>query len=194
MKSSPSLAPPGAGIPTIERMVGGLQLKWLCFSCDVKATLAIIADERDRITQLTQGTPTTAAAQRVLIPRLPGLEDSSRDWSEWMTLDHLCIVNTQIAGVISLLIQGQTPPGPGASTAAVKPRTAVDEAVLEQFHLSCDQLLASARELLSGENPHLQARYRHPWFGALDARQWLVMAAMHLGIHRRQIVGIQHRR
>lgn len=194
MKSSPSLAPPGAGIPTIERVVGGLQLKWLCFSCDVKATLAIIADERDRITQLTQGTPATAAAQRVLIPRLPGLEDSSRDWSEWMTLDHLCIVNTQIAGVISLLIQGQTPLGPGASTAAVKPRTTADEAVREQFHLSCDQLLASASEWLPGENRHLRVRYRHPWFGELDARQWLAMAAMHLGIHRRQIVSIQQRR
>ncbi|MBX3389322.1 MAG: hypothetical protein KF691_07680 [Phycisphaeraceae bacterium] len=44
-----------------------------------------------------------AAAERVLIPRLRGLEDSSRYWSVWMMLDHLRIVNSQVAMVIASL-------------------------------------------------------------------------------------------
>ena len=194
MTVSSSLAAPGAGIPAIERVVGGLQLKWLCLTCDLSETLARFEAERELVTQLTASTSATAAAQRVLIPRLPGLEDSSRDWSEWMTLEHLRIVNAQIANVVSLLMRGQVPPGLGASTAAVKPRADVDAAVCAQFQLACDQLVDSARELMQAGMRRPLARYRHPWFGELDARQWLVMAAMHMGIHRRQLVSIQQRR
>lgn len=192
-KTSP-LAAPGAGIPTIERLVGGLQLQWLCLTMGMDATRQQFETEHRQLEQLTASTPAVAATRRVLIPRLPGLEDSSRDWSEWMTLEHLCIVNTQIAAVSRRLSRGQVPEGAGASTAAVKPPAAVDDSVRERFRFSCADLIAAMGEIASMGRQRDAVRYRHPWFGPLDARQWLVMATMHMGIHRRQIACIQRLR
>ena len=35
--------------------------------------------------------------------------------------------------------------------------------------------------------PQTAARYRHPWFGPLDAAGWHALAATHMGVHRRQL-------
>jgi len=45
-------------------------------------------------------------AKRLLIPRLRGMEDSSRNWSVWMTLDHLRIIHGSFIGVIGTLVKG----------------------------------------------------------------------------------------
>ena len=34
------------------------------------------------------------------------------------------------------------------------------------------------------------ARHSHPWFGPMDAAHWHALAAVHNGLHRRQIVSI----
>jgi hypothetical protein len=124
-----------------------------------------------------------SGAVRVLIRRPPGLEDSSRYWSVWMTLDHLRIVNSEMARVIGALTKGQQPAGQ-ASTAAVKPSLEVSAAVVTGYEESCDALLAvvaAAPELKTA------VRFAHPWFGPLDAAGWHALAAGHMGIHRVQI-------
>ncbi len=125
---------------------------------------------------------------QVLIPRLRGLEDSSRNWSVWMTLDHLRIVNMQIAGVMQALLAERVPPGK-ASTAAVKPSPEATAAVLPAYHASCD---AVERVAARAAAPSLRTRLRfaHPWFGPLDAAGWHAMAAMHMGIHKAQVRAI----
>jgi len=75
---------------------------------------------------------------RVLIDRLPGLEDSSRCWSVWMTLDHLRITNAAFAEVITQLRNGQIPPGK-ASTAAVKPSETANAFVDATYEALCDE-------------------------------------------------------
>jgi uncharacterized damage-inducible protein DinB len=119
----------------------------------------------------------------VLIDRVPGLEDSSRYWSLWMTLDHLRIVNHGIARTIESLSKEISPTGQ-ASTAAVKPSPAVDSSVLDAFEKSCDAVLAAVS---AAPNLKSRARYTHPWFGPLDAAGWHAMAAGHMTIHRKQI-------
>ncbi len=124
--------------------------------------------------------------EQVLIPRLSGLEDSSRFWSVWMTLEHLRITNSVFAMVITSLAQGKVPQKQ-ASTADVKPRSDVTAEVEAAFEASCDQLLAAVAAV-----PELKtaARYPHPWFGPLDAAGWHALTATHMGIHRQQIAKI----
>jgi len=76
--------------------------------------------ERSKIKSLYSNLTEDNAKARILIKRLPGLEDSSRYWSVYMTLDHLRIVNLSIADVITKLANGAKPKV-AASTAAVKP-------------------------------------------------------------------------
>jgi hypothetical protein len=45
--------------------------------------------------------------RRVLVPRLLGIEDSSRNWSVYMVLEHLVIVNSAIAATLPRLYAGR---------------------------------------------------------------------------------------
>jgi len=118
-----------------------------------------------------------------LIKRVRGLEDSSRYWSVWMTLDHLRIMHTGLTRVIASLSREITPPG-AASTAAVKPSPQVTAAVVGEYEASCEALLAT---VAAADNLNTAARFTHPWFGPLDAAGWHALAAGHIGIHRVQI-------
>jgi len=111
-----------------------------------------------------------------------GLEDSSRYWSVWMTLEHLRIVHLGIARTIDSLAREIAPSGQ-ASTAAVKPRADVDASVVEDYEKSCDALLAAG----AAAKLNSTARFPHPWFGPLNDRGWFALAGGHLGLHRRQI-------
>lgn len=181
--NTPRLAPPGAGLPTIERLIGKAIFAMRRWRGSQAAFTAEFERERRVIGGLHVGRDELTLRRKVLIPRLRGLEDSSRCWSVYMTLEHLRIVNTAIAGVIGALTQGHIPPGQ-SNTAAVKPGDGIGPEVVAEYERSCDVLLAQV-----AAHPDLKskARYAHPWFGPLDAAGWHAMAAMHLGIHRAQI-------
>jgi hypothetical protein len=179
----PKLAAPGAGLPKIELLIG----RWLLARSLRRGTresfIAQFQRERETIRALVDSCDAESAARRILIKRPRGMEDSSRNWSVWMTLDHLRIVNGGITRTIGVLVKGVVPPGK-ASTAAVKPSLEATAAVVAEYEASCDALLAQAANA-----PDLKAtvRFAHPWFGPLDAFGWLAMAASHMGIHRVQI-------
>lgn len=180
------LAPPGAGIPVIERFIGGVLLSLRRWRSSREQIAAEFSAERELIARLYGGPDEGTLRTRVLIPRLRGLEDSSRNWSVLMTLDHLRIVNDQISPVIRQLVQGRVPEG-AASTAAVKPRPGVGPDVIAAYEGSCDHFTAT---VASQGDLRTRARYAHPWFGPLDAAGWHAMAAVHMRIHRNQIVQI----
>jgi hypothetical protein len=180
---TPSLAPPGAGLPAIElfiaRRLFALKRK-LRTREDFTATFE---REREAVAGWVSRCPVEKRGERVLVPRLRGLEDSSRFWSVWMTLDHLRITNLVFARVIQSLADGRVPPG-RASTADVKPDPGVTAQVEADYEASCDGLLqtvAGIRDLRSA------AQFAHPWFGPLDAAGWHALAALHMGIHRAQL-------
>lgn len=64
------------------------------------------------------------------------MEDSSRYWSVFMTLDHLRIVNLGVADAIRLLGQDKVPERK-ADTATVKPSPEAGIGVVDDFELSC---------------------------------------------------------
>lgn len=182
----PKLAPPGAGLPKLELEVARFIFRvGLRLSSRDKAT-AVIARQRHEILRLANNRNAATLGQRVLIDRLRGLEDSSRHWSVYMTLDHLRIVNDAIAQAITALVAGKVPPR-SASTAAVKPDPAVDGRVVAAFEESCrnfEQSVAAAPDL------NTRLKYAHPWFGPLDAASWHFLAGFHMNLHRRQIEAI----
>lgn len=127
--------------------------------------------------------------RRILIDRLQGLEDSSRYWSVWMTLDHLRIVNDSISMILKTLGKGKVPEGV-ARTEDVKPGFVVGAEIVELYERSCDQLLEIAGAV---SNLRTTVAFDHPWFGPLDAGGWYTLAGVHLGIHRKQIERIMDR-
>lgn len=183
---APRLAAPGAGLPAPELFIARILFRIHRWRTDRAASSALVRSECTAITALTSPRAPAAASQPVLIRRLPGMEDSSRYWSVCMTLDHLAIVNTAVAGVIAALGAGRTPPGT-ASTAAVKPRPEAGPEVLDTLPASCTAIEAAVAGI-----PDLRTarRYSHPWFGPLDAASWHAMAGFHMRLHRRQVAAI----
>lgn len=179
----PRLAPPGAGLPAVELFIARLLFRWHRLKTSRAAAAAHLAAEREAIVALARGCAPAAAARPVLIPRLRGMEDSSRHWSVYMTVEHVRIVNASITGLLQLLPTGRTPPQ-AASTAAVKPAPGVDGAVVDAFVRGCSALAAAATAV---PDLHAGARYAHPWFGPLDAAGWHAMAGFHLQLHRHQL-------
>jgi hypothetical protein len=184
--SEPQLAPPGAGLPTFELWAARLLFALTRWRGSRATFVSKFVQERVAIRTLVNSCPEAQRGERVLIPRLRGLEDSSRHWSVWMTLDHLRITNTSVVRVIHALTHGRVPPGK-ASTAAVKPDTTVTAAVEADYERSCDSVVAAITE---AADLRTKVHFAHPWFGELDASGWAAMAGTHMGLHRAQIESI----
>ncbi len=180
---TPKLEPPGAGLPPLELRIARLLFHGSRFLSNHAKATATLDDEEQRIRSLTARCDGVVATRRVLIARIPGMEDSSRHWSVNMTLDHLRIVNEGIAGTITLLRGGRAPNRP-ASTAAVKPSENVTAQILPDFAESCAKLKTCATPAAALKDT---PKFAHPWFGPLDASAWYFMAGFHMRLHRRQI-------
>lgn len=189
MIKEPVLDRPGAGLPAPELWIARILFAHRIRSGSRDAFVSRFQKERARIRVLVSNSPMESRSERVLIPRLRGLEDSSRYWSIWMTLDHLRITNEAFTMVIGELTAGKIPPGK-ADTAAVKPDPQVGEEIESAFEASCDSYLAVVD---GAEDLRTSLRFEHPWFGPLDAFGWVGLAATHMGIHRAQIERIGKR-
>lgn len=186
-KVEPISEAPGAGLPGVELFFARLLFGWIRMTSRPAEATARFRKERAAIAALVSGFPEEKAGRRVLIKRLRGLEDSSRNWSVWMTLDHLRITNLAFGRVLRSLGQGKSPERV-VSTADVKPSPEVESAIVGEFERSCEFFLDT---VAATEGRETAVRYAHPWFGALDAHGWRVLAAFHMGLHRRQILKIQ---
>ncbi len=179
----PKLAPPGAGLPKLELRIARLLFAFQRKLGNRDSFNARFQRERETIRSLVNSCDDDSGARRVLIRRPAGLEDSSRYWSVWMTLDHLRIVHQGMIRTIGALNKVVQPPG-AANTANVKPSQQVTAAIIPEYEQSCDQLLET---VATAGNLKTKLRYTHPWFGPLNAADWHALAASHIGIHRTQI-------
>lgn len=181
--TEPQLGPPGAGLPKHELVIGRWIFEVKRFVSSRDSINVKFNRERECIRQLIESCDRNELAQRVLIARAIGMEDSSRNWSVLMTLDHLRIVHLEMARVIGDLTHNRIPSGT-ASTARVKPSPQVTAVVIPEYEQSCQALLAT---VAAATRLKTQLRYAHPWFGPMDAHGWHALAAGHLGIHRVQL-------
>lgn len=180
------LEAPGAGLPKVELLAAKMLFGWKRAWATKASATALIKAEREAMLKLTRGCSTEQGRQRVLIERLRGMEDSSRYWSVFMTLEHVRIVNMGCLGAIRSLARGQVPDRV-ASTATVKPSPEVGKGVLEEFEQACELLIKTAEGAGSLRTP---VRYAHPWFGPLDAAGWHFVAGFHMQLHRKQMEAI----
>ena len=188
--SPTTLQPPGAGLPWGEYALSRYILLPLASrKLDWGRAGALFQREGRKVLSLFDALPVGRQTERVLVPRLRGMEDSSRHWSAAMTVEHLNIVGRAILDVIASLRAGIVPSRKG-STADVKPR---GEETAAETRAKFVQLLADSAEadglppLLPGDGP----RYAHPWFGPMDAHRWHALSGIHQSIHRQQLEAIR---
>jgi len=125
--------------------------------------------------------------QRILIPRLFGLEDNSRYYSVAMTIEHLLIVGGALQVRIPILSRGKNLTK-YVKIEDVKPYKEIEDNIIENFK----KFLDSYREKLEKniENIHINNTSIHPWFGEFNPKQWSILAMAHQIVHRRQIEAI----
>ncbi|QJW98819.1 DinB family protein [Frigoriglobus tundricola] len=180
---TPQLQPPGAGLPAVELFLARIWFRLMGLTVSRRTASRRFRTEADRILALARSLGGAAASRRVLVPRLRGLEDSSRFWSVYMTLEHLCIVQSGITGVMESLAAGRAV-NRAVSMAAVKPGPTADAATIDRFEAVARDHLARTDALTGWDS---KVSLAHPWFGALRVPQWHRLAAFHLRVHRKQI-------
>ncbi len=185
--SSTGLQRPGAGLPALERTALGATFKLMTAVATDRYLLKKFRRESRELIRLAEGDDSYDPFQPLLIPRLIGIEDSSRNWSVMMVLDHLCLTTRDILKIIKALQSGVVPRGE-LDVADYKPSSDAGFEVLDQFRqielqygLDVEAMIESNGRLATSP------KYSHPWFGSLNAHQWHCLAAVHHQIHRRQM-------
>jgi hypothetical protein len=185
----PDLAPPGAGVPWWQRLGGKhLLLPAYCRRLTWDGAPDLLEAQANRL--LTAATEFTEEQLtcRVLVPRQIGLEDSSRFYSYGMVLEHLTIIGGHVGRIVVELTHDRVPRGT-IRTADLKPE---GETSFSESALLYLKMLAGFRQaaLELTEDRNAGGRYAHPWFGPLDAYQWLCFAPFHQEIHIKQAARI----
>jgi len=180
------LQAPGAGLPKPELIIARIMFRLRCALTRYDSYSKRFLAERSKIKSIYSNLTEDNAKARILIKRLPGLEDSSRYWSVYMTLDHLRIVNLSIADVITKLANGAKPEV-AASTAAVKPSELVTSSIINEYENSCNVVLKALDE---ANNKISNVTFPHPWFGEMTYQNWAALVGSHMGIHRNQMNAI----
>jgi hypothetical protein len=185
----PKLAKPGAGLPFIEWAVARYFIMPKLFkTISNEKAILYFSKESTQIVELFNHLEPAQLSQRRLVPRLRGLEDSSRYWSVAMTMEHLIIVGNLMRQAFVQLSNGDTKLDL-VGTADVKPSRDVDAAsILQRFSSMSDHYTRDASS--ANIDAHPEATHPHPWFGPLNAHQWLVMGGVHQNLHRNQIQAI----
>ncbi len=176
------LAPPGAGVPWWQRLVGKHFFLPLYCRRGWDGARELLHKEGTELLGLGQGFDPEQLVRRVLVPRQIGLEDSSRCWSYAMVLEHLGIIGTQTVAIIVDLSHGRAPERPPVDTRDLKPLGTASAAdamagfrdFLHAFHRQ------TRDEVGERDSP---TRFIHPWFGPLTARQWICFLPFHQRLH-----------
>src|SRR6185312_15556381 len=105
----PHLEPPGAGLPFLDSLyvryyVGPFQSR----RADKEKNLRLFALVGARILKESSAVPQPQLDHRVLVPRMKGIEDSSRFWSVNETLEHIMMTGECMARLSADLSAGKT--------------------------------------------------------------------------------------
>jgi hypothetical protein len=180
---NPKLAPPGAGIPWHERRLLGAAVRMAASLYTKDRLTELFRQEAEQAIALARGLDEAQGRRRVLVRRLPGIEDSSRHWSVYMTLEHLVIVTSAIAATLPRLYSGLDVVTE-VRVADFKPVPEAGPEQLDDLARVVDRYTDMVEKL---GNLHAGIRFPHPWIGELSAAQWHALAALHNGLHRRQV-------
>lgn len=184
---TPTLQPSGAGLPWWELLLVRCLFALGCYWMNWAAAARLFQAEGARVLAVWDALPADRLGERVLIRRVPGIEDSSRFWSAAMTVEHLNAVGTGVRQLIGSLRQGEVPTGV-VRIVDYKPR---GEGTPVELRAEFARLLADAADAEPPVPRGVGPRCAHPWFGPLDAHRWHCLLALHQRIHRRQMEAIR---
>lgn len=180
----PQLAKPGAGLPRLETWF--LRYVYFPLYCRLTSTSKAIRSFEHtsaRIAMLVANRPYTVQNTPVLVPRLRGIEDSSRYWSPLDVLEHLILVTDPVVLLASALASGEKPKVK-IRIKDVKPKNQLKENGVAIFSEHMQRAGKTLRYLSRWSTKNKVA---HPWLGPLNSRQWIKLLAMHQKLHKRQI-------
>jgi hypothetical protein len=187
MTSPETLHAPGAGLPAFELAYLRIGFRCAFILTSQDAARRTFRREAEKIVSLARSASVSQGAVRVLIDRFLGIEDSSRYWSVFMVLDHLCIVDEDVIRAIEAL----TEEGHYAQESRiqdVKPNPTAGPDAIDRFVQSVAAYEATVSRL--GKLGR-DARRPHAWFGPMTARDWHCFAGIRHWVHRRQIERIK---
>ncbi|MBK1644792.1 hypothetical protein CKO25_09045 [Thiocapsa imhoffii] len=179
----------GSAIPWYERRAADLGLRLYASFASPAAILRDFRRDALQARTLAHGLSEEQGRRQIQIPRLPGIEPSSRHWSVYMTIDHLVMVNTAIMALIHAICSDHNH-GAEIGIEDVVPHIEAGPDRIRALEIAVDRysdLVERLGTLRSRE------RHPHPWFGDLSARQWHALAAIHNRTHRAQIEQIIRR-
>lgn len=182
------LEPPGAGIAWYYLVANRLVVRpFLERPMSWAGALEAFAKHDRRARAAWAGLTDAQLERRVLVPRLAGLEDSSRYWSPAMVCRHLEHVGGLIVDVIIRLSRGEVV-HERVDFAAVKPAD-VPAGTTKHYEAFADGL--AARLAAEVRDPRARGTVPHPWFGPLDAKGWLWLLGFHTWVHARQLEAVR---
>jgi hypothetical protein len=181
--SSVQLQLPGAGLPAFELAWLRIFFRVACSMISRNVGLQWFQFESENILAVARRVPEGTGVVPVLINRIVGIEDSSRNWSVYMVLDHLRIVNEGIAQIIDSLSRDQLFPQE-IRIQDVKPRSESGPETVERFTRAVGTYESVVTRLGTLGR---RLRHAHPWFGPMTAHDWHCLAAIHSWVHRRQL-------
>lgn len=179
-------AKPGGGLPKLEH----LSLKYILVPLGKRvfsweSALNMFNSEVKRIEKMVKDVEEERRQERVLIDRVFGIEDHSRDYSINMVVEHLNSVGYGIMGVIHTLSKEERVEKE-IKIENVKPQGSVEDE-LNRF-LAFSRVYHSFIEKLPKKKSKMTKP--HPWFVELNNVEWSIFMAIHTMVHRRQIEAI----
>ena len=182
-------AKPGGGLPRLEQ----LSLKYILVPLGKRvftweSALKMFHNEVKRIEKLLKEVEEAKCRERVMIDRVFGIEDHSRDYSITMVIEHLNIVGYGIMSVIDRLSNEESV-DEAIKIENVKPQGSTENE-LDRF-LAFSRVYNSFIEKLPKRKSKMTKA--HPWFVELNNMDWSIFMAIHTFVHRRQIEAILQR-
>jgi len=167
------------GVPRLERTYGWVLVR-LTAACPVGALLSKLQRVSQTLLALCpEGEE--AGTRRVRVRRFLGIEESSREWSGAMVLEHLTIVGRHVTDLVPELCAGR-PASWVLKTSEVKPTGALTrKESASAFEAMVGEFIQGVRE--AGDGLRSPARHLHPWFGALRCTQWVAFMTLHHMVH-----------
>jgi hypothetical protein len=180
------LQPPGAGLPGLEKYFVKFGFRAFANLCSDRMALRMFEKETRELVRIYEEDESYDVFDEKLIPRVIGIEDSSRRWSIAMVMEHLTMALGEMTLAVDSLSSGIVPHGE-IDVALYKPDADIGTDVIFRFQDATDRYVTLIQDLLeSHERLSFHPKFSHPWFGDLGAHQWHVLAAVHQRIHRRQ--------
>lgn len=189
--SQPTLAAPGEGLPQPEAWISrNIVFPLVKRLLKPQAAVELVGQVGNDLVARFETLSEEAQTKPVLIARLRGLEDSSRFWSPLMVIEHLQITGTAMQAMATELATG-VKPTVVVRTQDVKPTLETTKEIVVAYKHWLDQYPSAIAQLFSLPPTALtKLTHPHPWFGELNANQWIQLNSMHHRLHKDQFNAI----